>query len=268
MANEALLHARRVSTGELSSRTALIWFCRAAIVTALAASWQFFGQDEYWKSVFSSPSEVSQKFATWMADSRWWGHLAATLEEAALGYLLGVAVALVLVALITPNPLLGRFLAPYLAALNSLPKIALAPLFIFWFGTTLASKVYFVASLICFIIFHGIQTGLRTIDPAVRDNVRLLGASRLSMLMHLYIPAIFTWIISSLRLSSAFALLAAVIGEYLGSNKGLGYLIASAQQSMQPDAVIAGIISVAAIALLLDRSLHATEMRMSAWRAF
>ncbi len=176
--------------------------------------------------------------------------------------------ALFLVAFITPSPLLTRFFTPFIAALNSLPKIALAPLFIFWFGVTLQSKVYFVASLICFIVFQGIHTGIRTIDPALRDNTRLLGASRVELVFHLYIPAILTWIVSSLRLSSAFALLAAVVGEYLGANRGLGFLIASGQQSFRADIVIAGILVVAVMAVALDRALLAVERRMSAWRAF
>ena len=107
-----------------------------------------------------------------------------------------------------------------------------------------------------------------TIDPALRDNTRLLGASRFELVFHLYIPAILTWIVSSLRLSSAFALLAAVIGEYLGANRGLGFLIASGQQSFRTDVVIAGILVVAVIAVVLDRALLAVESRMSSWRAF
>lgn len=251
-------HARRVAI-----RTAQV-----ALFVGTLVTWQLASQNENWRASFSSPAEVTARVVGWLGDGKWWPHLWATLEAAFLGYLLGLAVALVLVAVITPSERLNRFFSPFIAALHALPKVALAPLFIFWFGTTLQSKVYFVASLICFTIFYGIQVGLRTIDPVLRDNVRVLGASRAAMVVHLYIPAILTWIIASLRLSIAFALLAAVIGEYLGSIRGLGYLIGYAQQTMQPDSVIAGILLVSLLVLAMDRMLLATEARMSAWRAF
>jgi NitT/TauT family transport system permease protein len=241
---------------------------QAALLAGILLGWQLASADETWNAAISSPTQVARRLASWFVDPTWWPHAWATVEEAALGYLLGLALALLLIAIVAPSRTLGDFLSPFIAGVHSLPKVALAPLFIFWFGTTLQSKVYFVASLICFIIFYGIQVGLRTIDSGLRDNVRLLGASPREMLLHLYFPAILTWIIASLRMSTAFALLAAVIGEYLGSNRGLGYLIARGQQSMQADAVIAGILLVATICVLLDRALIATERRMSAWRAF
>lgn len=263
------LAARAARRPRFSGTGSQIWLARALILLVILAAWQSAtSEDDYWNAIISSPTEVLSRLATWVVEPKWWLHFRTTIEEAFLGYLLGVTVALALVAVVTPSQMMTRFLAPFIAAMNSLPKIALAPLFIFWFGTTLQSKVYFVASLICFIIFHGIQSGLRTIDPALRDNVRLLGASRLELITHLYIPAILTWIISSLRLSSAFALLAAVIGEYLGSNSGLGFLIAAGQQGLQADTVIAGILVVAIVAVLLDRVLLAAEKQMSGWRAF
>jgi NitT/TauT family transport system permease protein len=255
----------------VSATDARRWAIRAAQLALFAATlvvWQLASHNEKWRASFSSPSEVFARLAGWLFDRKWWPHLWATLESAFLGYLLGLVVALLLVAVITPSEWITRFFSPFIAALNALPKVALAPLFIFWFGTTLQSKVYFVASVICFTIFYGIQVGLRTIDPVLRDNVRMLGASRSAMVVHLYMPAILTWIIASLRLSIAFALLAAVISEYMGSIRGLGYLIAYAQQTMQPDSVIAGILVVSLVVLSLDRTLLATEARMSAWRAF
>jgi NitT/TauT family transport system permease protein len=268
-ATASAVDASGVDTRGVIARPLLVWLARLLLLLAVIAVWHAVTvDDEYWRTIVSSPRDVVLRLAGWLVDPKWWQHFAATMEEASLGYLLGVGIALALVAIITPSRLLTRFFAPFIAALNSLPKIALAPLFIFWFGTTLQSKVYFVASLICFIVFQGIHTGLRTIDPALRDNTRLLGASKLHMVWHLYVPAILTWIISSLRLSWAFALLSAVIGEYLGSNRGLGYLIANGQQSLRADLVIAGILVVATLAVAFDRALRGLQHRMSTWRAF
>jgi NitT/TauT family transport system permease protein len=247
----------------------VIWLARLAIAGTALTLWQIGGSaDGYWNLVFSSPANVLATLLKWVSDPAWWQHLWTTLEEAALGYLLGVSLALALVAAVAPYPVVGRFLGPFIAALNSLPKIALAPLFILWFGIKLQSKVYFVASLICFIVFHGVLSGLRTIDPDLLANTRMLGASRAQLLVEVYIPAILTWIIASLRLSLAWALLSAVIAEYLGSNKGLGFLVATGQQSLQANVVIAGILVVATVSVALDRLLIHAERRMTQWRAF
>lgn len=242
---------------------------QAVIVAGFLALWQIqASSDPYWTMVFSTPELVVHRLATWLPDAGWWNHLGVTLLEAGLGYALGLAIALILVAAFAANPWLARFASPFIGALSALPKIALAPLFIFWFGVTLQAKAYFVASLICFIIFHGVNTGLRTIDRTLVDNMRLFGASRFEMVRDLYVPAIVTWLIGSLRLSSAWALVAAVVGEYLGSNKGIGYLIATGQQVLQTDVVVAGILVAATIAVTLDRLLVVAERAMSKWRAF
>lgn len=251
------------------SHTVTVWAWRVGLTVALLGLWQYQGsQSDYWKLIVSSPQQVLLRCFQWIQDPVWWGHVWATLEEAVLGYVLGVGAALVLVAVLAPSPWISRFMAPFLAALNALPKIALAPLFIFWFGTTLQSKVYFVASLISFIVLYGVLTGIRTIDPIMLANTRLYGASKWDLLWHVYVPAILTWLFSSLRLSWAWALLAAVVGEYLGAIKGLGFLIASAQQALQADVVIAGILVVAFAAVAFDRLLIHVERPMSKWRAF
>lgn len=252
-----------------SRRRQIIWLLRLLLVASTLGLWQWStAGSAYLVMVFSSPSLVFARLAAWLADPSWWRHLGVTLQGAALGYALGVAVALALVAVVTPSRLMTRFLAPFIAVLNSLPKVALAPLFIFWFGIALQSKVYFVASIICFIIFYGVHTGLRTIDPVLRDNIRLLGATKYDLLVHLYLPATLTWIISSLRLSLTFALLAAVVSEYLGSIRGIGFLIANAQLTLRSDVLIAGIIVIAAVSVTLDKGLIVIEKRMSSWRAF
>ena len=253
----------------LRRRDVTVWAWRVGLVVAFLAVWQYQGtKSDYWNLIFSSPEQVLLKCFQWIRDPVWWGHVWTTFEEAVLGYLLGVIVALVLVAVLAPSPWIARFMAPFLAALNALPKIALAPLFIFWFGTTLQSKVYFVASVISFIVLYGVLTGIRTIDPIMLANTRLYGASKWDLVWHVYVPSILTWLFSSLRLSWAWALLAAVVGEYLGSIKGIGFLIASAQQSLQADVVIAGILVVAFAAVTFDRLLIYVERPMSKWRTF
>jgi ABC-type nitrate/sulfonate/bicarbonate transport system permease component len=248
-------------------RGVVVWSARIGLMAAFLGVWQIQGsRSQYALFAFSTPSRVAQQFGTWLGDAAWWADLGTTVQEAALGYLLGVAVAVVLVAVTAPSRLLTRYLSPFIAAFNALPKIALAPLFILLFGTSLRSKVLFVASLICFLVFYGVLAALRTIDRTLIANMRVLGASSAELVLHVYAPATLGQVIAGLRLSSAWALLAAVIAEYLGANEGLGHLIADAQQTFQTDAVLAGIIAVAVIAVALDRALVVVERRLSRWR--
>jgi NitT/TauT family transport system permease protein len=128
--------------------------------------------------------------------------------------------------------------------------------------------VYFVASLIFFIIFYGIYSGLRSIDKSLLDNTRALGASKAQLVRHVYAPATASWIVSSLRVGAAFALLAAIFSEFLGATGGIGKRIAVAQQLLQNQVVMAGIFVIAVVALALDRVLIRVERRFARWRVF
>jgi NitT/TauT family transport system permease protein len=120
--------------------------------------------------------------------THFWTDCGITLTEAALGYLLALVVAVVLASVVFSSPLLERFLRPFIAVFNALPKVVLAPLFLLWFGVGVSSKVYFTASVIFFIVFYGVYTGMKSIDLTLVDNMRALGASTLSLVRHVYGP--------------------------------------------------------------------------------
>jgi NitT/TauT family transport system permease protein len=247
----------------------VIWTIRLGMLAAFLVFWQWLGTSSaYWNLMVSSPTEVVSVIWGWLADSVFWTDLRTTLTEAGLGYLLGVVLAVLAVAVLVPLPVLDRFSRPFLAVFNALPKIVLAPLFLVWFGISLRAKVYFVTSAIFFIVFFGIYTGVKAIDRTLLDNTRALGASKVQLIRTVYVPAILTWIISSLRLGAAFALLAAVFSELLGATAGIGLRIASGQQLLKNDEVIAGILVIATVALLLDRLLVRLERHFSQWRVF
>jgi NitT/TauT family transport system permease protein len=247
----------------------LVWTIRLAIVGVFLGAWQAYGTESaYTKLVIGSPDKIAGVLRNWVGTTSFWDDLRTTLTEAGLGYLLGGAVAVATVAVVVAVPLLDRFLSPFISLLNALPKVALAPLFLVWFGINVTSKVYFVASLIYFIIFYGIYSALNSIDQTLLDNTRALGASRIDLVVQVYIPAIVSWITSSLRLGGAFALLAAVFAEILGSNGGIGDRISQAQQALMNNDVMAGVFVIAIVALLLDRVLVFVEHRFDRWRAF
>jgi NitT/TauT family transport system permease protein len=242
---------------------------RVLIVVAFVGAWQAIGtRSPVERLTFSTPESVLTTLGRWTNDATFWRDLGITLTEAVLGYLMGVVSGVVLAAVVFSSTTIERFLRPFVAVFNALPKVVLAPLFLLWFGIGISSKVYFTASVIFFIIFYGVYTGMKAIDVSLVNNMRALGASTVDLTVHVYAPAILTWIVAGLRLSFTFAILATVLGEFLGGTEGLGVRISLATQQLQNNVVIAGIIAIALVAVLVDRSLVRVERRFTRWKLF
>ena len=242
---------------------------RVLIVVAFVGAWQAIGtHSPVERLTFSTPESVLTTLGRWTNDATFWRDLGITLTEAVLGYLMGVVSGVVLAAVVFSSTTIERFLRPFVAVFNALPKVVLAPLFLLWFGIGISSKVYFTASVIFFIIFYGVYTGMKAIDVSLVNNMRALGASTVDLTVHVYAPAILTWIVAGLRLSFTFAILATVLGEFLGGTEGLGVRISLATQQLQNNVVIAGIIAIALVAVLVDRSLVRVERRFTRWKLF
>lgn len=242
---------------------------RVLIVVAFVGAWQAIGtRSPVERLTFSTPESVLTTLGRWTNDPTFWRDLGITLTEAVLGYLMGVVSGVVLAAVVFSSTTIERFLRPFVAVFNALPKVVLAPLFLLWFGIGISSKVYFTASVIFFIIFYGVYTGMKAIDVSLVNNMRALGASTVDLTVHVYAPAILTWIVAGLRLSFTFAILATVLGEFLGGTEGLGVRISLATQQLQNNVVIAGIIAIALVAVLVDRSLVRVERRFTRWKLF
>lgn len=242
---------------------------RVLIVVAFVGAWQAIGtRSPVERLTFSTPESVLTTLGRWTDDATFWRDLGITLTEAVLGYLMGVVSGVALAAVVFSSTTIERFLRPFVAVFNALPKVVLAPLFLLWFGIGISSKVYFTASVIFFIIFYGVYTGMKAIDVSLVNNMRALGASAVDLTVHVYAPAILTWIVAGLRLSFTFAILATVLGEFLGGTEGLGVRISLATQQLQNNVVIAGIIAIALVAVLVDRSLVRVERRFTRWKLF
>ncbi|MGC0367574.1 NitT/TauT family transport system permease protein [Rhodococcus sp. 27YEA15] len=257
---------RPLRTGE--PNVVAVWLVRILILVALIGGWSYLGgSSDHWQRVLSTPLDVVEQLKVWLTDSSFYTHhVWATFLEASLGYVIGVSFAILLVALVASSRVVERLMMPFITVLAVLPKLALIPLFITLFGITLESKVYFVASSIFIIVFHSVHTGLRTTDRLMIENLSVLGASTWNKIRHLYLPSVLSWLVSSLRFSVAFALLAAVISEYLGAMEGLGYLISQGEAYFRTQEVLAGIFVVAVIALIFDRLLMWTQRRLSRWQ--
>jgi NitT/TauT family transport system permease protein len=238
-----------------------------AILVVLLGAWQI-STSLGWVDpfFFPEPSDIAVRVGKWLIDPGFYNHVGTTLAETVLGYLIGTGLGVAGGVWLGLSNRAARILDPFVKALNAIPRVVLAPLFVLWLGLGLWSKVALAVTLVFFVTFFNATQGVREVNPAVLANTRVLGANRSQLLRHVYFPAAASWILSSLRASVGFAVVGAVIGEYLGASAGLGYVISRAQGNFDSTGVFAGIVVLAAFVLLIDRLLDILEHRMIAWR--
>jgi NitT/TauT family transport system permease protein len=162
--------------------------------------------------------------------------------------------------------MLGAVLDPFIKAANSMPRLILAPIFAVWFGLGIWSKVALGVTLVFFVVFFNVYQGIKDVSPVLLANTRMLGATRRQLIERVYIPSALTWVFSSLHVSVGMAFVGAVIGEYLGSAAGVGYLILQAEGTFDIDTVLAGIIMLTMFALILDSVITVIEDALLVWR--
>ena len=193
-------------------------------------------------------------------------HLWITLLETVLAFGIGTVLGLACGLWLALSPLAAAIFDPYIKALNSMPRVILAPIFAVWFGLGVASKVALGVTLVFFIVFFNVYQGVKEVSPVVLANARMLGASQRQLLRHVYLPSATSWVFSSLHTSVGLAFVGAVVGEYLGSSRGVGYLILQAEGTFDFNAVVAGIVVLTAFALLLDWMVTLAERRFLVWQ--
>lgn len=215
---------------------------------------------------FPAPLDIANQIVTWVAEPGFYKHVGITLSETVLGYIVGTALGVGAGVWLGLSPLVARVLDPFIKAVNAIPRVVLAPIFVLWLGLGLWSKVALAVTLVFFVTFFNAMQGVREVNPVVLSNTRILGAKRSDLLRHVYFPAAATWILSSLRTSVGFAVVGAIIGEYLGASAGLGYLIARSEGNFDAAGVFAGIIILAVFVLIIDLILDFAEKKLITWR--
>ncbi|WP_280382441.1 ABC transporter permease [Nocardia wallacei] len=246
------------------------WGLRLALIALWLGSWELTASLWIDPFFYSKPSLIWQRIVEWFTEGTQFGsiwlQIFTTVEEAVLGFVIGAAAGVVLGVLLGRSRYWAEVLAPFIKALNAVPRIVLASLFIIWFGLGLESKVATVVVLTFFAVFFNAFTGAREVDGNVIDNARILGASRWQVLSQIVLPSATTWILSSLHTAFGFALIGAVVGEYAGASKGLGLLISNAQGTFDAAGIYAGMIIITVVALLAEWGIGATEGRLLKWR--
>jgi NitT/TauT family transport system permease protein len=226
-----------------------------------------FDNDRQAAFFFGEPLKVASRIWAWfVTEADIYRHLAVTLVETLLAFGIGSVLGLAAGLWLALSPMASAILEPYVKALNSMPRIILAPIFAVWFGLGIASKVALGVTLVFFIVFFNVYQGVKEVSPVVLANARMLGANDRQLLRHVYLPSATSWVFSSLHTSVGLAFVGAVVGEYLGSSQGVGYLILQAEGTFDINTVMAGILVLTAFALVLDAAVGRIERRLMKWQ--
>ena len=215
---------------------------------------------------FSNPVDVGSQIVDWFRTGVIWKHLAITLWESILAFVFGSIGGAAVGFWFARQPLVAAVFDPYVKMANALPRVVLAPIFALWLGLGIWSKVALGFTLVFFIVFFNVYQGVKEVSATVRDNARMLGMNERQLMRHVYWPSALSWMFSSLHTSVGFAVVGAVVGEYLGSAAGLGYLIQQAEGVFDVAGVFAGMFVLSAFVILIDALVTMVERRLLVWR--
>jgi NitT/TauT family transport system permease protein len=255
-----------------------LWFWRVALLVGFFVFWHvmtkpgllphfLFAKENDAAFFLGEPLKIFGRIWDWFVVKRdIYQHLWVTLVETLLAFAIGTSAGLACGLWLALAPMAAAMLDPYIKALNSMPRIILGPIFAVWFGLGIASKVALGFTLVFFIVFFNVYQGVKEVSPTVLANARMLGADRRQLLRHVYLPSATSWVFSSLHTSVGLAFVGAVVGEYLGSSRGVGYLILQAEGTFDINTVMAGILVLTAFALVLDAAVGEVEGRLMKWR--
>ena len=249
-----------------------------AVLAALFVAWHvltvpglvphfLFSDDNQAAFFFGQPLNILDRIRHWFfIDGDIYRHLGVTLLETLLAFAIGTALGLGTGLWLALSPFAAALLDPYIKAMNAMPRVILAPIFAVWFGLGMASKVALGVTLVFFVVFFNVYQGVKEVSPVILANARMLGAGRRQLLRHVYLPSATSWVFSSLHTSVGLAFVGAVVGEYLGSSQGIGYLILQAEGSFDIDTVMAGIGVLTVFALILDALVARAERSLMKWQ--
>jgi len=245
----------------------IVAISRVLLVVVALTSWQLASGrivSAFW---ISSPSGVLSALRGFWTDGVLWPAVQTTLTETAIGFVGGAGVGIVVGLVFGISPIIARILDPFLVGLNSIPRVALIPLFILWFGIGLETKVLFAATLVFFPVFMNTFAGARDVNRDLIDVIRVMGATRLDSVRKVLVPSALVWVFAGLRMSVPFALIGAVIAEMFTADDGLGYLISVSANQYDTASSFAAIFLTTILGLVLTYLVTLLESRTMRWRS-
>jgi len=255
----------------IKRRWQLVYFLRVAILVAILGGWELAGRMKWIDPFFySMPSEIWNQLNVWFtegtAQGPLWQQVLVTLEETTYGFLIGSVMGVVCGIVLGRNRFLADIFSIYIKVANSIPRVVLGSIFIIALGLGMASKVALAVVMVFFVVFANAFQGVREADRNLLSNAYILGASHRQVTFSVVVPSAMSWILASLHVSFGFALVGAVVGEFLGSRQGIGLMIATAQGSFNAAGVFAAMIVLAVVALGAEYLLTHLENILLKWR--
>ena len=268
---ESLQKAEAVAQRQMRNRQRLVIFWRFAILILILAGWEL-AATLHWIDPFfySKPSLIAAQIYDWWVDGTsqgpLWLQLAVTLEETLIGFFIGGIGGIICGILLGRNQFLADIFSVYIKVANSIPRVVLGSVFVIALGLGIASKVALAVVMVFFVVFGNAFQGVREADRYMIANAQILGASRRQVTTQVVIPSALSWILASLHVSFGFALVGAVVGEFLGARVGIGLLIATAQGAFNASGVFAAMIVLGVMAFIADYILTMIEGWLLKWR--
>jgi NitT/TauT family transport system permease protein len=252
-------------------RQVLIQVSRVGLAVFALGSWELTTRLEIIDPFFfGQPTGIARQIWKWInfgtAQGPLLTQIQVTMEETVLGFIIGVVLGVIFGILLGRNRFLADVMAPYIKAANAIPRVVLGSIFLLAFGLGIQSKVALAVVLVFFIVFFNAFQGVREVDRNLIANARILGADGRRLTTEVIIPSALSWILASLHTSFGFALVGAVVGEYLGATEGVGLMIVTAQNTFNANGVYAAIVILATVALVAESLVTALENRLIRWR--
>jgi NitT/TauT family transport system permease protein len=253
------------------NRARLVIFWRVAVLILIVGGWEVAARMNWIDPFFySMPSAIWAQIVEWMQNGTsqgpLWEQVLVTLEETTLGFLIGAVGGIVFGILLGRNKLLADIFSVYIKVANSIPRVVLGSIFVIALGLGMASKVALAVVMVFFVVFGNAFQGVREADRYMIANAQILGASQRQVTFSVVLPSALSWILASLHVSFGFALVGAVVGEFLGARKGIGLLISTAQGAFNASGVFGAMIVLAVVALIAEYLLTWVENRLLKWK--
>lgn len=271
LSDAALARESEVAQAAIRGRRRMIIVLRLAVLVIALGGWEIAARLKWIDPFFySMPSMIYDQLVEWMRDGTsqgsLWMQVAVTLEETVIGFLIGSIAGVLCGIVLGRNKLLSDVFSLYIQIANSIPRVVLGSIFVIALGLGMASKVALAVVMVFFVVFGNAFQGVREADKYMIANAQILGASPRQVTMSVVIPSAMSWILASLHVSFGFALVGAVVGEFLGAKEGIGLLISTAQGAFNASGVFAAMIVLAVVALAADFLLSSLEKRLLKWR--
>lgn len=264
VATQAPRKAKRTRLADMKRGQMLL--CQLGVGLLLLLCWQLASGRLVSNFFISNPVDVGERLWEWTVTGFIFPHLWVTFYETLAGFALGSAIGVVLGIWLGVAPFMSRLLSPYMFGFYALPKIALAPLLVLWFGLGVESKIALSTVIVFFLVFYNTYTGVREVDRDMIDTVRLMKARPHQVLLHVIVPSAASWIFAGLKISVPYALIGAIVGELIAANKGLGYLVQRMSADFDTTGVFAVLVVIGLLAIVLNHLVELVQARQEHWK--